>query len=166
MRFQIRGPKRRRINVVHLASGGDGVLGGRRLDRRCDNFVLADAGRIHLCLMRKIQPIIYQEEVIALRVVSAPLEDPRRIGTAVQVGSFLFVGKYWVADPHPHEPVSLGDGIYPRVHVLPHDLLPWHPYALPAGIEFQPVILANEMIAHQIPKREGEKPVRASIPKR
>jgi hypothetical protein len=60
MRFQIRGPKRRRINVVHPASGGHRVLGGRRLDRRYDNFVLAESGRIHLCLVRKIQQVIYQ----------------------------------------------------------------------------------------------------------
>ena len=112
--------------------------------------MLTDAGGMNKSFVRQIHQVIHQQNIVAVYVIGASVEDPVGIGTPGQVWNLRCVRKRGIADPHPHEAMFLQHRVRFQMSALVNSLLPGHPHALAALVEFQSVIAADQVVALQV----------------
>jgi hypothetical protein len=111
------------------------------------NFVPPGGRGMHIRFVRKVHEIVDQQLKIAFHVIRAALENPLGVRTPGHLRDLAFVGEFGISDPHPHNTMPFRHWISANFCFPMNTGLPWHAHAFPAGIKFQDVILAHDMVA-------------------
>ena len=146
-RFEIRRPKRWRVDVVQPSGHRHGTIIRSRFYGRFHDFVLPDAGRVHERFVRQIHEVINKQLKIAFDVIRASFEHPFRVRAPRQIRDVIFVGVFRRTYPDPDEPMPLSHGIRADCRLAMDPLLAGHPNAGAALIKFQSVVLADQVVS-------------------
>jgi hypothetical protein len=141
---QVGAPEGRRHHVLHESAGDHRVPFGPRRDRRLVDLLLADAGGMHVGLVREVHQVVHHQAVIALHVVQAAGIGPVRVIGPFEVMDLRRIGQARVAGPDPDETMALGHRKAADAGKALHALAR-HGDRLAVAAHHQPVIAAHQV---------------------
>ena len=160
---QLRRPERRRLDAVHPARHGHGLVAMGDVERGFGDVVIADAGAVHEGLVGQVHQIVDHQPVVALHMNGLAVAGPGRIVVPVHVGHQRRVGQRRIAHPQPDEAMPLDHGIGAHAGRGVDGVLRGHVGAAALRIEFQPVIAADDVVAVEPSLGQRHQPVPAGV---
>jgi hypothetical protein len=155
-------PERRRHDVFHEAAGDHFLALDLGRHRRFVDFLLADAGRVHVGLVGQVHQVVDHQAVLAVDVVQAATVGPFRILGPFQVVDGGRIGQRLVARPDPDEAVALFDRVAADAGEAAHALAR-HADRLAFAAHFQAVVAAHQVAVTDKAQRQRRAAVRAEI---
>ena len=143
--------------------GGDHFVTFDGGDRRgFVNFLLADAGRVHVGFVRQVHQVVDHQAVVA-----ADMKQPAAVGPFIadgplQVMDQVGIGFVLFARPYPDKPVAL-DHSKGLVAGEAANALAGHLDGLAVATHHQAVVAAHQVAVVDIPQRERGTAMRAKV---
>ena len=155
-------PERGRGNVAHEAAGHHLVAVDRGLAGRFVDFLLTDAGAVHIGLVRQVHQVVDHQPVVGLDVVKPAAVGPLGVVVPLHVRDQRRVGLVLVTWPDPDEPVALHHRkAADRGEAA--DALAGHGDRLAVATHFQPVVATDQLALADVAQRQRGAAVRAEI---
>ena len=149
---------------VHPARHGRRAVRMRDVEGRVGDRLVADAAGMDVGLVRQVHQVVDDEAVVAFQAVEgAALADPFGAVVPVEIRDLGRIGQSGIAGPDPDEPMPLGDRIGADAGGRIDGLLRRHVGAAPGGIEDEPMIAADHLVAFEAPHGERQQPVPAGV---
>ena len=148
----------------HPARHGRRAVRMRDVEGRVGDGLVADAAGMDIGLVRQVHQVVDDEAVVAFEAVEgAALADPFGAVVPVEIRNLGRIGQSRVAGPDPDQAMALDDRIGAHAGGRVDGLLRRHVGAAPGGVEDEPVIAADHLIAFEAAHGERQQPVPAGV---
>ena len=158
-------PERGGLDAFHEAAGDHLVALHAGLAGHLVDFLLADAGGVHIGLVRQVHQVVDHQAVVAGNVVQPAAVGPLGVVGPGQVVDGGGVGLVGVAGPHPDEAVALHHRKAARLGEPLHALA-GHGHRLARAFHPQAVVAALQMAFAHRAQRQRRAPVGAEVVQR
>jgi hypothetical protein len=134
------------------------------LKRRAGDRFVTDAARVHVGLVRQVHEVVDHEAVVALETVKrAACTHPLGAVVPMEIRKLRWIGECRIAWPQPDQTVSFDHRISMHAGRRIDGFLRRHVGATAGGVEYQPMIPADDLIPFEMPKRKRQQAVPARI---